>query len=114
MGLPGPCGLGKRAKRGGYALRDRALHLLRYCAALAWLGPQATAPEGAGPGIRHHDTLPLPLLQALTLTQTITLTQTLNPNFNTAPCPRKRTPPPCKLPPLAIPPPPPRETVTSM
>ena len=42
---------------GGGGLRDRALHLLRYCAALAWLGPQATAPAGAGPGRRHHDTM---------------------------------------------------------
>ena len=42
---------------GARALRDKALHLLRYCAALAWLGPQATAPAGAGPGRRHHDTM---------------------------------------------------------
>ena len=42
---------------GARALRDRALHLLRYCAALAWLGPQATAPAGAGPGRKHHDTM---------------------------------------------------------
>ena len=50
-GLPGPCGLGQRANKGVRALRNRALHLLRYCAALAWPGPQATAPEGTGPGI---------------------------------------------------------------
>ena len=37
--------------KGVCALRNRALHLLRYCAALAWPGPQATAPEGAGPGV---------------------------------------------------------------
>ena len=35
---------------GARALRDRALHLLRYCAALARPGPRATASEGAGPG----------------------------------------------------------------
>ena len=34
--------------KGARALRDGALHLLRYCAALSWLGPQATAPAGVG------------------------------------------------------------------
>ena len=40
------------------ALRNRALHLLQYCAALARPGSQATAPEGARPGRWHHDTPP--------------------------------------------------------
>ena len=56
----GPCGTARamrfwtESEQGGErvrALRDRALHLLRYCAALAGAGPQATAPKGAGPGI---------------------------------------------------------------
>ena len=51
------CELRVGGGRGAQALRDRALHLLRYCAALAWLGPQATAPAGAGPGRGHHDTM---------------------------------------------------------
>ena len=55
----GPCGTAwavrpwTESEQGGEgvcALRDMALHLLRYFAAMAWLGPQATAPEGAGPG----------------------------------------------------------------
>ena len=61
LGLPEPCGLGQRASGGGgggvRALRDRALHLLRHCAALARPGPRAIALEGAGPGRWHHDTM---------------------------------------------------------
>ena len=37
-------GAGVGGGGGARALRDRALHLLWYCAALAWLGPQAAAP----------------------------------------------------------------------
>ena len=52
---------GKRRRPGGAggerAQRDRALHLLRHCAALARPRPRATVLAGTGPGDGHRDTM---------------------------------------------------------